>query len=151
MVIQKISVVALAVSLLAAAIPAFAVTPTPGVPSEKSRAVRPAVNIACMQMSVDKRESILSSAIGVYGAALQAAYSARKTALRDAWTKTDAKERNAAIKAVWATFHKAKKTAKEHWRTAQQPAWKQFRADAKACKVSNHPDDERGSRTDSDI
>ena len=65
--------------------------------------------------------------------AFKAGLQARMTALDAAWSLTDSKARNAAIKAAWTAWAQASSSAAKAMRTAKNAAWTQFRADGKAC------------------
>src|SRR3989344_8788238 len=58
------------------------------------------LDLACVKTAVTVRED-----------ALVAAITARRNALVDAWSLSDATARNDGIKAVWKTFKEARKTA----------------------------------------
>lgn len=70
-----------------------------------------------------------------FNASIVSAYSTRKSALDAAWAMTDAKARNAALKAAWNAFKTAKKSAQKQWKADSKAAWKTFRTAAKACKM----------------
>ncbi len=120
---------ALALSLAGSA---FAVEGT--VDTSATLKVKAQVDNVCVQTAVDARESSLITAWGTYNTAMTVAYTARKTALHDAWGKTDAKERRAAVKAAWDAFAKVKKVAVRGWNDTRKGVWKTFRTAAKACK-----------------
>lgn len=65
---------------------------------------------------------------------MTSAYTARKTALHDAWGISDNKQRNLAVKAAWKAFEAAQKSASQAWRTVRKDAWKAFHDARKACK-----------------
>ena len=113
---------------------AFPVFAADGQMKAALKAGAPTLDIACVQTAVDKREDALDSAIGTFNGSILSAYQGRKTALHDAWSKTEAKERRTAVKAAWEAFKKAKKSAAQDWKKSQKSAWQTFSKDGKACK-----------------
>ncbi|MDO8601298.1 MAG: hypothetical protein Q7R46_01300 [bacterium] len=101
-------------------------------------------DIACVQTAVDKRETAIASAWNSLNSSINSALSARKDALKTAWTIPDANQRKTAIKTAWKNFKSADKAARTAFKRAQKAAWTQFKTDAKACRVSNVYD-EQGS------
>lgn len=139
---MKIKIVSLlvAVAVLALATPAFAVkAPT-------------AEQIKCVSAAVDVRETALGDAATkyatVYAEALKAAYTARAAALKTAYaTGNNVKIKN-GIKAAWADFGIAVKTAGRDWKTDRQVAWTAYGKAVKACKAPAVANDTGKSTSD---
>ena len=70
-----------------------------------------------------------------FTAAQNAAYSARATALQQAYTLTTLKAVRAAVKTAWSTFSASEKTARKAWQTARNSAWATYRTAAVACNA----------------
>jgi hypothetical protein len=92
------------------------------------------IDTACIQRAVDAREGSLLTAVTTFTTSIQAAYTARKNTLHDAWALTDSKQRKEAIKTAWKTFKDAKKAARKKFKDDSRAAWKTFRTAAKSCK-----------------
>ena len=128
-------IVALAASAAIAAgiaVPAFAAEMSGS--ASATVGAKKTVDIACVQKAVDKREDALIAGWTSFNTSMSAAYSARKTALHDAWGMSDATARKTAVKTAWENFKKSAKAARQAWKTARKNAWQTFRSDAKACK-----------------
>ena len=113
-------------------VPAFALDVD--VNTTMSVGAKKTVDIACVQKAVDKREDALGAGWTAFNTSVSSAYAARKTALHDAWSKTDAAQRRSAVKAAWDAFKKSAQSARKTWKEARKNAWKTFRSEAKACK-----------------
>lgn len=119
--------------MLGAAFPALAEemttsTKVKNVPFDASKA-------ACIAAAVATREGSLGTAIGVNTAAVNAAYSARKTALAAAYTKTDVPSIKAAVKDAWVAFGASMKVARKEWQASRQNAWNTFKKSSKECRA----------------
>lgn len=95
--------------------------------------VKPPVNVACVQTAIDKREIALITALDARYAAHKTALVARKDALKAAWAVTGIKERLTALKEAWKTYQTALRGTNKTFKTAKNAAWKQYRADRRAC------------------
>jgi acyl-CoA reductase-like NAD-dependent aldehyde dehydrogenase len=102
-------------------------TSTPTPPKGKE------VDLACMKNAVEKREDALKTAREIYFNKISQAYDERKTALLNAWTIENHKERQKKIHEAWNNFRKSVKSAKEEYRKAHNQAWKTFVQDRKNC------------------
>lgn len=107
------------------------------------------VNLSCIQEAVTDRETAVMEAYESFSEAIKTALTDRKTALIAAWGKTDAKERNAAIKASWKEYRTDRIDARKELIKDRKAAWKEFRETAKTECRSTVPQDERESN-DSD-
>jgi len=94
------------------------------------------VDIACMKTAVEKRETALLDAYKAYSTKIQAAYETRKNDLLAAWSITDAKERQTAVKNAWNKYHQSVKTAFSEWKKSEKTAWSEFLKEAKNCKAT---------------
>jgi acyl-CoA reductase-like NAD-dependent aldehyde dehydrogenase len=102
-----------------------AATPTP--PKGKE------VDLACMKNAVEKREDALKTARETYFNKISQAYNERKTALSNAWTIQNHKERQQKIHEAWNNFRKNIKSAWAEYRKAHNQIWKTFVQDRKNC------------------
>lgn len=103
-------------------------TPTPST--------TPAVDLACMQTAVEKRDNAIIAAWDTLSTSIKTALQTRRDALKAAWGISDKKERAKAIKQAWTDFRKTKKESARTFNRARKAAWKQFRADANACRAT---------------
>jgi hypothetical protein len=94
-----------------------------------------ATKIACVGAAVNAREQAISSAEQTFSTASSAAYSARASALQQAYTATTYKDVRAAVKAAWTAFSSAERAAHKDWVKARDGAWKTYRTAAVACKA----------------
>lgn len=101
-----------------------------------------------MQTAVEKRETAIIAALVTYTNAWKTSLETRKTELNTAWGITNNKDRRTAINAAWKKFREARKEQRRAFRDARKDAWKQFKTDAKACKVQNL--DQQGESADND-
>lgn len=108
------------------------------------------VDLACMKSAVEKRENAIIAAKEKSFASMDAAFKARRDALKAAWDKTNAKERREAINAAWKTFREAHKAARAQLRKDDKAAWSTFKDARKACKVdsASRGNDEAGEKID---
>jgi cellobiose-specific phosphotransferase system component IIA len=108
-------------------------TPTPQ--TAKSTTPKPKqVNLDCMKNAVEKRENALKTARETYFNKINQAYDERKTALLNAWTIGNQKERQKAVRVAWDNFRNSVKSAKSEYKKAHNQAWNTFVKDRKACK-----------------
>jgi hypothetical protein len=119
-----------AAAIFMSAAAAFAADGTSSATSTKPQS---AVNIACVQSAVGKREAAVAAAFDAYSAAEKSALSARSSALSAAWGKTNLKDVRIAVKSSWKAYNDAQKAARKTLRQATQGAWKQFNTDRKSC------------------
>jgi hypothetical protein len=92
-------------------------------------------NSACIISAVEKRETAIINAHDSLSTAIKTSLEKRKTALVAAWGKTASKERRQARLAAWNAFRSGQKTARQAHLSAVKSAWKQFKTDARACKI----------------
>lgn len=99
------------------------------------------IDLVCMQTAVGKRDNAVISAVGKFSASSTAALTARRDALKTAWTKTDKKERKDALKTAWKTYLLEARRARKDLNRAKYDAWRQYNLDRKACRVSGSSDE----------
>ncbi len=116
--------------------------------AQTTSTVLPSTTLTCIAAAVAARESALDTAYSTFSQSIQAAYSARASALAQAWTITNTKQRNAAIRAAWSAFNTAKRTANKTWITSRNSAWAQFRASVKTCKAPLSSTDSANSNSE---
>ena len=92
-----------------------------------------AANIACVAAAVDAREAALDTGVGTFASDINAAYTARKSALATAYAQTDPGAIRTSVKTAWKTFAAALRLAGKNWKTVQRGAWEQFKTAVKAC------------------
>jgi hypothetical protein len=109
------------------------------------------LDTACIQAAVEARDTSISSAVGTFGTAWQAAVDARKVALKAAWSNTDKTARKAALKAAWAAYKTAHKNARTNFETTRKAAWKTYKSAAKACGTSAANDDPTSENIDAKV
>lgn len=110
-------------------------TSTEKMRKEKSASSTKNVDLTCMQTAVDAREDSLTTAFGTFHDAVDAALTARKTALHDAWGLTDKTARLAAIKSARETFKKSHESALKALKKSRVAAWESFKTTSKkTCK-----------------
>jgi acyl-CoA reductase-like NAD-dependent aldehyde dehydrogenase len=102
-------------------------TTTPTPPKGKE------VDLACMKNAVEKREDALKTARETYFNKISQAYDERKTALLNAWTIQNHKERRQKIQEAWNNFRKSVKSAWSEYKKAHNQIWKTFVQDRKNC------------------
>jgi len=100
-------------------------TPTP--------AKKKQLDLTCMKNAVEKREQDLKTAREAYFNKISQAYDERKTALSNAWSTENQKERRRAVIAAWNKFRKNVKSARLEYRKAHSQIWKTFVQDRKNC------------------
>lgn len=93
-------------------------------------------NVSCVAAAVNVREQALGTGIGAYTQAITNAYSARASALQQAYSLTPGKGViAAAVRKAWSDFRSAMKLARSNWTAARNSAWGQFKTSVKACKA----------------
>jgi hypothetical protein len=91
------------------------------------------IDLTCMQNAVEKRENSLKTARETYFNKINQAYDERKTALSNAWTIQDLRERQNKINEAWNTFRKNINSAKEEYKKTYNQILKTFTEDRKNC------------------
>lgn len=129
--VKKILFPASAFVILFAAFFAFAQDSLPTTPPYQINA---AFDPTCIQNAIEKRDAAIILAFDKFASSIKAALEARKTALKDAFAKTDKKERRAAIKKVWNDWKIALKNNRANLTKEKKAAWQQFKTDQKSCK-----------------
>ncbi|GIW66565.1 MAG: hypothetical protein KatS3mg095_0463 [Candidatus Parcubacteria bacterium] len=109
--------------------PASTSTPTSTTTPSKG----PKLDLACIKTAIEKREDALKTARENYFSKISQAYDERKTALSNAWSIENNKERNKAIQSAWLNFRKAVKNTWAEYKKAHAQIWKQFVSDRKNC------------------
>jgi acyl-CoA reductase-like NAD-dependent aldehyde dehydrogenase len=87
-----------------------------------------------MKNAVEKREDALKTARETLFNKINQAYDERKTALLNAWTIENHKERQKKIQEAWNNFRKSVKSAREEYRKGHSQIWKTFVQDRQNCK-----------------
>jgi hypothetical protein len=103
-------------------------TATPTPPKGKE------VDLTCMKNAVEKREDALKTARETLFSKINQAYDERKTALLNAWTIENQKERQRAVRVAWDNFKKSVKSARAEYKKAHNQAWNNFAKDRQNCK-----------------
>ena len=93
------------------------------------------IDLTCMQNAVEKRENALKTARETYFNKINQAYDERKSALSNAWTIQDLRERQNKIREAWNTFRKNINLAKEEYKTTYNQILKTFNGDRKNCNA----------------
>ena len=105
-------------------------TATPTSPKGKE------VDLTCMKNAVEKRESALKTARETYFNKVMQAYEARKSALLDAWTIQNNKERQKKIHEAWKNFRESVRSAWLEYKKEHNQIWKTFVQERKNCKAN---------------
>ena len=92
----------------------------------------------CAANALDKRDTAIIAAADTMNASVKVALTARKDALKAAWTTADKTAREAARKSAWSAFKTSANTAHEKMRTARKAAWATFNSDMTTCGFKNH-------------
>jgi hypothetical protein len=87
-----------------------------------------------MKNAVEKREDALKTARETLFNKINQSYDERKTALLNAWSIQNHKERQKKIREAWHNFRKNVRLAREEHRKAHKQIWKTFIQDRKNCK-----------------
>jgi acyl-CoA reductase-like NAD-dependent aldehyde dehydrogenase len=113
--------------------PSTTTPPTTTPTSTTTPPKRKEFNLTCMKNAVEKREDALKTARETYFNKISQAYDERKTALLNAWTIQNHKERQQKIQEAWNNFRKSVKSAWSEYRKAHNQIWKTFVQDRKNC------------------
>ncbi len=113
--------------------PAAVTTTTTTAPA----APKPALDVACIQGAIEKRDTAIIGGVDAFGTAIKSALTTRKDALKAAWAVEKAKDRRAARKAAWAAYDKAAKDAHSALKSVRNGAWSTYKTDLKACKAAD--------------
>jgi len=105
-------------------------TATPTPPKGKE------VDLACVKNAVEKRENALKTARETYFNKVMQAYEARKSALLDAWTIKNHKERQKKIHEAWKNFRESVRSAWLEYKKEHNQIWKTFVQERKNCKAN---------------
>jgi uncharacterized membrane protein len=95
------------------------------------------VDLACMKNAVEKREDALKTARETYFNKVMQAYEARKSALLDAWTIQNHKERQKKIHEAWKNFRESVRSAWLEYKKEHNQIWKTFVQERKNCKANS--------------
>jgi hypothetical protein len=123
---KKLSLLVLGLLLIVGALPLQAAVSTPN---------KTVADTACMGQAVALREAAVSGAYQKMTASVVNAIAARGNDLASAWTITNAKQRQAAIKKAWDKYNSARKAAVKTYRADITNAWNKYKANAKTCKI----------------
>jgi hypothetical protein len=93
-------------------------------------------DLVCMKNAVEKRENALKTARETYFNKVMQAYEARKTALLDAWTIQNNKERQKKIHEAWKNFRESVRSAWLEYKKEHNQIWKTFVQERKNCKAN---------------
>jgi hypothetical protein len=113
--------------------PESTTTPPTTTPTSTTTPKGKEFDLACMKNAVEKREDALKTARETLFNKINQAYDERKTALLNAWTFQNHKERQQKIREAWNNFRKSVKSAWSEYRKAHNQAWKTFVQDRKNC------------------
>lgn len=94
------------------------------------------IDIICAQTAVEARDTAIIAAFDTYSASMKTALEARKTAVKDAWSKTTPSERSLARKTANQTYNTASKNASKALNTSRKSIWSKHKTDMKACGAS---------------
>ena len=95
--------------------------------------VRAQADIACVAAATAAREQSLGAGMTTYTRSVNAAYTARASALASAYTQTGNDAIRKVVKSASSAFGAAIKVAHKNWTTARTGAWSKFRSALKAC------------------
>lgn len=128
---KKIIIATASLTLAAAfALTAFAeATTTPASPADI------ATKITCVGAAVATREQAIDTAMTSYTASTNSAYSARATALGQAYSQTTLMTVRSAVKKAWSDFTMTMKTARKTWQSTRMSAWSQYKTSTAVCKA----------------
>jgi len=100
-----------------------------------------AVNLACMQTAVGKRDTAIISAFDAFYTTTKQALETRKAAMVSAWGITDKAQRKTALTTAWKTYRDTQKAARQTLNKARKEAWQTFYTDRKACGTTGASED----------
>lgn len=89
----------------------------------------------CMQSAIEARDAAIVGHFETYHTLGKSYLTARKDALKNAWTITDVDQRALSLKNAWKTYRQNLKVARQSFNVNRKAAWDQFRISAKACGV----------------
>ena len=95
------------------------------------------VQLSCLKIATTKREDSVISAMNAFHTAMISAMNTRKTSLESLWTLPKASDRKIAREKLHTVYRESINTAHKNLKNARDGAWTSFKADAKACGVSN--------------
>lgn len=115
----------------ATATPTQPVAPVTATPTLK---IAPkTVDLACMQNSVDKRDTAIISSWDKFTSVVKSALETRKAALKSAWSNSDAKARREVIKKSWSDYRNTIRTARKTFNSERKAVWNKFNVERKNC------------------
>ena len=127
----------------------MALAETTGTVTPNTTTADMTAKIQCVGAAVDTRESAIDSAMTTFNASTNLAYSARATALHQAYALTTAVSVRAAVKVAWTAFKTSMQTARKTWQSAKMSAWSTFKTAAKACRAPAGVSDSANSSSES--
>lgn len=149
---KKIIVSGMCLGLFLTATPAFALTATAETKMSEVKATPISANtvakISCVGMAVNIREQAINNAVTKFTTEFSSAYSARASALKNAYALTNTKDVKGAIKTAWSSFNSSIKTARKNWQTSKNAAWTQFKTASVACKAPAETSDSANSSSE---
>ncbi len=106
-----------------------------GGPHVKRESSAPSVSekIACVGAAIVTRETALDAGVMAHAQSVQAAYTTRATALKQAYSATTTIQLKGSVKASWSVYSSSIKSATKTWKTTQANAWTAFKVAAKNC------------------
>lgn len=76
------------------------------------------------------------AAVDAMHSSWRSALETRRDALKSVWNETDRRERRSLMRDIWDTYKDARRDRRDEFRDARKAAWRQFKADYRACDVS---------------
>jgi len=113
----------------------FGTLATPALAADNVKPLSKKEDTVCIQAAVGVRETSLGAGFAAFASTVSAAYSTRQPALLAAWEIVEKSARKTAVKAAWTSFSTSKKSAAAAWKKTRTDAWKAFSTAAKTCKV----------------
>lgn len=95
------------------------------------------VNTSCVHASIEKREQSLIAAHQIFNTTIIQALTTRADNLKTAWSKSENKERRAAIKLAHSNFKSSQSSSHQALRAARTNSWNTYESDMRACGVTN--------------
>ena len=127
---------AVAVMLSAATVaPAFAQSASSSSSSSSSTGVASSADLACMSAAIEARENAVITARADFHAKIMTALTARRDALKAAFTISNNNDRRLAINAAYRAFVKAVAEAKASYKVSVQAAWTAFVTASADCHI----------------
>lgn len=124
-------------------------TPTPQPPASQATPQKKLLDPVCMQNAVEKRDNAIIAGVDAFAAFVKGALEIRRDAQKTAWTITDKKQRQIALKNAWAKFKGTWAKGLKKLRADRSAAWKKFYIDRKACGSNAPLDDKTTESADS--